>query len=214
MEIANPLDSWPAVHAWRKATRARLVVARRNLSRRDQNRCVEAITSVLNEHKSALVGQRVAFYWPTKGEVDLVRFIRTALRYLQDAALPVITEKHRPLEFWRWSSRTQLCNRGLWNIPSPVDRILVEPAIALVPLLGFDASGYRLGYGSGYYDRTLAAMAPRPWLIGIGQELGRLESIYPQAHDVPMDAIVTQRGIVRFRGPQLESVAQSRPKAS
>jgi 5-formyltetrahydrofolate cyclo-ligase len=191
-----------------------LLAARRNLSRRDQNRGVEAVTSVLNAHKPALEGKRVAFYWPTNGEVDLVRFIRTALRYLRDAALPVITEKHRPLEFWRWSSRTQLCNRGPWNIPSPVHRILVEPQIVFVPLLGFDESGYRLGYGSGYYDRTLAAMTQRAWLIGIGQELGRLGSIYPQPHDVPMDAIVTERGIVRFRGPRLESVAPSRPKAS
>lgn len=65
----------------------------------------------------------------------------------------------------------------------------------LVPLVGFDADGFRLGYGGGYYDRTLAVLEPKPLTIGIGFELGRLETIHPQPHDVPMDAIVTEAGV-------------------
>jgi 5-formyltetrahydrofolate cyclo-ligase len=71
----------------------------------------------------------------------------------------------------------------------------VRPTVLLVPLVGFDAQGYRLGYGGGYYDRTLAAMTPRARAIGVGYELGRLETIHPQPHDVPMDAIVTEAGV-------------------
>jgi 5-formyltetrahydrofolate cyclo-ligase len=68
-----------------------------------------------------------------------------------------------------------------------------------VPLLGFDAAGYRLGYGGGYYDRTLASLDPKPVIIGVGHELGRLETIYPQPHDIPMDVIVAGTRISRFR---------------
>jgi 5-formyltetrahydrofolate cyclo-ligase len=67
--------------------------------------------------------------------------------------------------------------------------------VLLVPLIGFDHAGYRLGYGGGYFDRTLAVTAPKPLTIGIGYELGRLETIHPQPHDIPMDAIVTENGL-------------------
>jgi 5-formyltetrahydrofolate cyclo-ligase len=75
----------------------------------------------------------------------------------------------------------------------------IRPAALLVPLLGFDAADYRLGHGGGYYDRALATLTQRPLTIGIGYEFGRLETIYPQPHDLPMDAIVTESGITRFR---------------
>ena len=68
----------------------------------------------------------------------------------------------------------------------------------LVPLVGFDPAGYRLGHGSGYYDRTLATFTAKPLNIGIGYELGRLETIHPQPHDISMDAIVTESGVIRF----------------
>jgi 5-formyltetrahydrofolate cyclo-ligase len=89
--------------------------------------------------------------------------------------------------------------RGIWNIPIPSERNLVQPTVLLVPLLGFDAAGYRLGQGGGYYDRTLATLPQKPLTIGIGYELGRLESIYPQPHDRPMDAIITESGVAHFR---------------
>ena len=155
---------------------------------------------MLEELTPRLIGRRVGFYWPMKGEIDLVAFVRSIAQEVAAAALPVVVLKHRPLEFWRWTPRTKLCSRGLWNIPSPVERVLVEPEVLLVPLIGFDEAGYRLGYGGGYYDRTLAALPHPAWVIGIGHELGRLATIEPQPHDVPMNAIVTERGIVHFAG--------------
>ena len=71
------------------------------------------------------------------------------------------------------------------------------PNIILLPLVAFDRQGFRLGYGGGYFDRTLAALVPRPLAIGVGFELARVADIRPQAHDLPLDAVVTEAGIVR-----------------
>jgi len=74
---------------------------------------------------------------------------------------------------------------------------VVMPDAVLVPLVGYDPSGFRLGYGGGYFDRTLAAARPRPCAIGLGYEDSVLPTIFPQRHDIPMDLIVTDRDIHR-----------------
>ena len=82
--------------------------------------------------------------------------------------------------------------RGIWDIPVPARRDVVIPDLMLAPLVGFDRANYRLGYGGGYFDRTLAAMPRRPMVVGIGYDLGAQETIFPQPHDIPMDAVVTE----------------------
>src|SRR5262249_39242937 len=151
---------------------------------------------------------RVGFYWPIQGEIDLRRLIADLIALGAEACLPVVVEKQRPLEFWAWRPGMKL-KRGTWNISIPIERRLIRPTALLAPLVGFDAAGYRLGYGSGYYDRTLSTMEPKPLTIGIGYEFGRLGTIYPQPHDVPLDAIVTEAGWTRFRfrGEPLDRVA-------
>ncbi|MBL8584642.1 MAG: 5-formyltetrahydrofolate cyclo-ligase, partial [Rhizobiaceae bacterium] len=67
----------------------------------------------------------------------------------------------------------------------------IRPDIVIAPLVGFDESGYRLGYGGGFFDRTLATMAPRPRAIGVGYAECGLSTIYPQPHDIAMNLIVT-----------------------
>src|SRR5512143_3913618 len=109
VEVAGPLPDWPTVRAWRKATRAR--------PRSMRTRAAFAATSALRAAPEWFAGKRLGFYWPMKGELDLVPFVRSLLPDLAAAALPVIVEKHKPLEFWRWTARTELCNRGVWNIP-------------------------------------------------------------------------------------------------
>jgi 5-formyltetrahydrofolate cyclo-ligase len=69
------------------------------------------------------------------------------------------------------------------------------PDVAIVPMIGFDTQAYRLGYGGGYFDRTLASIAPRPLAIGVAFEFARLPSIGPQAHDIAMDFVVTEAGL-------------------
>jgi 5-formyltetrahydrofolate cyclo-ligase len=100
------------------------------------------------------------------------------------------------LEFWRWEVGTRLKRQDVWGIPVPAERILSQPEVLLAPFIGFDEAGYRLGHGGGYYDRTLASLDPRPFVIGVGLERGRLESIYPQPHDIPLDMIVTEAGVL------------------
>jgi 5-formyltetrahydrofolate cyclo-ligase len=152
-------------------------------------RCVE-------QHFPELANALVGFYWPFRGEIGPHPLIRRLVERGARAALPVVVEKGQPLEFWAWHPGAPL-RRGVWDIPIPAERQVVRPTALLVPLVGFDRCGYRLGYGGGYYDRTLAAMDPKPLTIGIGYELGRLETIHPQPHDRPMDAVMTEAGLAK-----------------
>jgi 5-formyltetrahydrofolate cyclo-ligase len=106
-------------------------------------------------------------------------------------ALPLVVTPGAPVEFWHWSPDAAMTG-GVWNIPVPAERRLVHPEALIVPVVGFDTQRYRLGYGGGYCDRTLAVAAPRPYCVGLGYALGRLHSICPQAHDIPMDVVVTE----------------------
>ncbi|HLY47489.1 MAG TPA: 5-formyltetrahydrofolate cyclo-ligase, partial [Stellaceae bacterium] len=106
-------------------------------------------------------------------------------------ALPVVIDKKGPLEYRAWRTGEALVD-GVWNIPVPEKREIVVPALVLAPLVGFDAACYRLGYGGGYFDRTLAALAPRPLAIGVGYAAQAIATIYPQPFDLPMDFIVTE----------------------
>ena len=88
--------------------------------------------------------------------------------------------------------------RGFWNIPIPAERRVVVPDALLIPLVGYDAAGYRLGYGGGYYDRTLASRTPLPLRIGVGYDGAELPTIHPQPHDIPMSIIVTERRVLQL----------------
>lgn len=184
-------SGWPEIRAWRRNKRAELIAARVRMLRRDREVRSSAIIDRLRAGLPSLAGEAAGFYWAFKGEIDLRGVVRDLVGRGSQAALPVVVEKGRPLEFWSWRPRMKM-DRGIWNIPIPGERVVVQPRLLLVPLVGFDAAGYRLGYGGGYYDRTLAAMQPRPLAIGVGFGLGRLSSIMPQPHDIPMDAIVTE----------------------
>ena len=86
--------------------------------------------------------------------------------------------------------------RGDRNIPVPPPEVPgVTPGIVLVPLLGWDRAGYRLGQGRGYFGRTLPKLFPRPLTIGIGLEAARLTTVYPQPNEIALDAIVTEAGV-------------------
>jgi len=98
-----------------------------------------------------------------------------------------------PLAFSAWQAGAELVDDA-YGIPVPARFEVVVPEVVLVPLNAFDAAGYRLGYGGGFFDRTLAALRPAPVSVGLGFELGRVPSIRPEAHDMPLDWIVTERG--------------------
>jgi 5-formyltetrahydrofolate cyclo-ligase len=131
-------------------------------------------------------------YWPVRGEIDVRDLAVEHLKNGGRVGLPVVVSKSAPVEFWSWRPEMPM-TRGVWNIPIPEQRELLSPDALIVPLVGFDPQRFRLGYGGGYYDRTIAAAVRRPWCVGIGYEAARLESIFPQPHDIPMDVIVTDR---------------------
>jgi 5,10-methenyltetrahydrofolate synthetase len=101
--------------------------------------------------------------------------------------------------------------RGVYDIPYPDEGPEVRPATVLLPMNGFDAGGYRLGYGGGYFDRTLAALDDRPRVIGVTYELARLPTIHPQPWDIPMDYVVTEAGVYTRRNGHLEGPVDSEP---
>ena len=137
---------------------------------------------------------RVGGYWPIRQEYDCLPLLRDVLAAGGDAALPVVIGPKQPLEFRPWTPRVRMAQGG-WDIRHPADEPAVLPDTLLIPLVGFDAGGHRLGYGGGYYDRTLAALTQRPLTLGVGFELGRLASVRPQPHDIPMDYILTEAGV-------------------
>ncbi|MGH6944124.1 MAG: 5-formyltetrahydrofolate cyclo-ligase [Geminicoccaceae bacterium] len=198
MPEEKAVQGWDEVKGWRREQRARLIERRQAISQNERRRLQPLITRRLEEHFPQLARALVGFYWPFRGEVGLHALVRRLVGQGGRAALPVVVEKRQPLEFWAWSPGAPLA-RGVWKIPIPAAREVVQPTVFLVPLVGFDDQGYRLGYGGGYYDRTLAAMSPRPLAIGVGYEFGRLGTIHPQPHDIPLDAIVTEAGVMRPR---------------
>lgn len=188
--------AWPEVERWRGQQRGRLLKARQSIDEDERGRLGAAVLDRVGEAFPGLSSARIGFYWPFKGEIDARGFVGGLVERGADAALPVVVEKDRPLEFWRWRPGAAL-QRGVLGIPIPESREPITPSAVLVPLIGYDEAGYRLGYGGGYYDRTLAALSEKPFAIGIGFTIGRLETIHPQPHDIPMDAIVTERGLIR-----------------
>ncbi|MGH1575071.1 5-formyltetrahydrofolate cyclo-ligase [Methylobacterium sp. P31] len=182
---------WPTIRDWRKETRDRLIARRVGISAEDRSAWSERISRALELALEPYAGRLIGFYWPFRGEHD-PRGVLTAMRERGSRlALPVIVERGQPLVFRGWSPGS-LMVQGTWKIPIPESGESVFPDVLVVPLVGFDRQGYRLGYGGGFYDRMIAAMPERPRTIGVGFELGRLETIYPQPHDIPLERIITE----------------------
>ena len=179
------------VARWRKAARDALSVAKRQAV---GTAIAAQLAGFLRSRFGDLRGRVFSGYWPIKGEPDLRPLLADLHRAGVQVALPLVEVKAAPLVFRRWTPETRMV-RGDWNIPvPPPEAPVVTPEIALAPLIGWTDEGYRLGYGGGYFDRTLAALSPRPFTIGIGLAAARLPTIFPQPHDIPLDAIVTEDG--------------------
>jgi 5-formyltetrahydrofolate cyclo-ligase len=180
--------------AWRRSERQRLLALRTAIApaeRRGWGQQIEAkLQLLLQERPRILLG----VYWPFQAEFDPRPLIDWLVAAGSAVALPAVVDKKGPLEYRAWRPGERLVD-GVWNIPTPEKREIVSPQAVLAPLVGFDRECYRLGYGGGYFDRTLAALSPRPLAIGVGFELSRLETIYPQDFDVPMNLIVTEAGV-------------------
>jgi 5-formyltetrahydrofolate cyclo-ligase len=190
------ITDWSSVNTWRKETRARLINERIRLTGHVRRAHSEEAKRRLVESAGLQNFGSIGLYWPIRGEIDCRDIARAHVERGGIVALPVVVERKAPVEFWRWHPGAPM-GRGLWDIPIPLQREVVHPDALIVPLVGFDNACYRLGYGGGYYDRTLAAAPKRPFCIGLGYQSGALGTIYPQMHDIPLDAIVTDRTVIR-----------------
>jgi 5-formyltetrahydrofolate cyclo-ligase len=197
-ELASPEEArvqpsgWPEIRAWRKQTREKLLSDRlampvhaRLLRAQEAKRRLESTVDLRRYHA-------LGVYWPMRGEMDARDIARKHIAAGGVIGLPVVVERSAPVEFWAWRPGMKM-QRGLWNIPIPAERSVLVPDALIVPLVGYDGERYRLGYGGGYYDRTLAAAPRRPLCVGLGFAEGHLATIYPQPHDIPMDLIITDR---------------------
>lgn len=180
------------VARWRKAERERLITARCALAVQDRMDQAGIIAGRLAQivAASGIASPAVSVYWPIRGEPDLRAWMHALCHSSARVALPVATALARPLVFREWRPGARM-ERGLWKIPFPADGAVIVPNIVIAPLVGFDLQGYRLGYGGGFFDRTLALLDPKPLTVGVGYPDAELRTIYPQPHDIPMDWIVT-----------------------
>jgi 5-formyltetrahydrofolate cyclo-ligase len=182
------------VKEWRKATRTELLAQRQTVLPEQRLAWNATITASLSQAFPELGGLIVSFYWPFKGEFDPRFFVRDIRQRGARAALPVVVRKAAPLEFREWWPGVPM-KKGVFDLPVPDGTLVVTPQAMLIPPVGFDAQGYRLGYGGGYFDRTLAALPDKPFKIGVAFELSRMSTIHPQPHDIAMDFVVTEAGV-------------------
>jgi 5-formyltetrahydrofolate cyclo-ligase len=145
----------------------------------------------------------IGAYWPIKGEFDPLPALH---RWKEDGelldepqlrriGLPVVDKLHQTLKFHAWFPGCPM-EEDAYGIPKPKDTEVVVPTLLFVPCVGYGVGGYRLGYGGGFYDRTLAQLRPKPFTVGLGFAQGFLPNLEPEVHDVPLDAVLNELGVV------------------
>jgi len=180
------------VKRWRKAERERLIAERLGIDPEQRYAHAEHIAARLDALVNPVDGLAVSIYWPLRGEPDLRPWMTRVMARGGICAFPVVVEKNKPLIFRAWVPPTPMV-KGFWGIPVPADGAEIVPDIIIAPVVGFDLQCYRLGYGGGYFDRTLAALRTLYRAIGVGYASAQIATIHPQPHDIPLDAIVTDR---------------------
>lgn len=177
----------------RGALRAKLLAARNELTDREARSRV--VSDRLLRWLRTMPLQRLAFYWPTRGEPDVTAAITTWLAEdpKRGAALPVVAGQL--LEFAPWQPRTPM-KAGEFGIQVPDTAQRVKPQLLVIPCVGIDEQRHRLGYGAGFYDRTLAGLSVRPSTVGIAFDCGRVKSIGPRPHDIQLDLGITESGVL------------------
>lgn len=192
--IDQPAD----VPAFRAVLRREKIAARQALPTATHQlasaRILDRLAAQLHDRPAGLI----AFCWPIRAEVDCRPLVQQLIAAGWRAAMPVVVAAAAPMQFRRWSPAAPMV-QDRHGIPIPDSPACGIPDVLLLPLVAYDAGGYRLGYGGGYFDRTLANSTPRPLTIGVGFALGAVATIYPEPHDIPLDLIVTENTAQNFR---------------
>ena len=182
--------------AFRSALRREKLAARMALDRNAREKLAAGLEAHLAALLTPLPPQVLAFCAPVRGEFDARPLASLLLERGWRAVMPVVDAADAPMSFRTWTPSSAMTT-DRYGIPIPQGGGGILPDIVLLPLVAFDLQGFRLGYGGGYFDRTLASLVPRPLAIGVGFELARVADIRPQPHDIPLDAVVTEDGIQR-----------------
>jgi 5-formyltetrahydrofolate cyclo-ligase len=187
---------------WRRAERARQIEARLRVPVADRQQASADIATRLDAYcrdRGLLATPTViSGYWPLRGEPDLRPWLGKLHEQGHTVVLPLVIEKGAPLKFRRWFPGCAM-EKGFWNIPVPAAPEEFIPQVLLAPVVGWDpACCYRLGYGGGYFDRTLAlldSMGRSYHTIGVGYAAARLASFEPLPHDIRLHAIITENAL-------------------
>lgn len=187
--------------ALRRALRRQSIERRMALPAETHAALSTRLCELIDQRFPELSGKRVAFCWPFRNEPDLRPLMRMWLEEGKPgfaALLPVVVDAGSALAFRAWTPESPMLT-DRYGIPAPASGEFLTPEALLIPVNAFDANGYRLGYGGGFFDRTLASLDPTPLSIGVGFELARVDSIYPEAHDIRLDAIITEAAVRHTR---------------
>jgi 5,10-methenyltetrahydrofolate synthetase len=185
----------------KKALRKRLVAER--LAMPDRLVKCDLLQQVM---RIWLVGRKdtvIGAYWPIKSEFDPLPALH---RWKEDGelldepqlrriGLPVVDKVHGTLKFHAWFPGCPM-EEDAYGIPKPKDTEVIHPTLLFVPCVGYGPGGYRLGYGGGFYDKTLAELRPKPFTVGLGFTQGFVDDFEPEPHDQPLDAILNENGEV------------------
>ncbi|AOX47923.1 5-formyltetrahydrofolate cyclo-ligase [Pandoraea norimbergensis] len=224
--IARDIAQTAADAHQKRELRRSLLATREALAGRD------TLDAALARRLTAEIARRaprcIGFYWPIQSEFDARGVVGAWLGELASApdsadaadsaaaslprlaALPVVTAPATPLVFHRWTPDTPMIE-GRYRIPVPQDTEVLVPDLLLVPCVGFTRDGLRLGYGGGFYDRTLHALSPRPQTLGIAYDALEIASLVAEAHDLALDAIVTETATYNATGARATSDTSDRP---
>ncbi len=175
------------------AARKAAYAARKEAFFRGQGQAAEILADYLVD----LSGKVLSGYMPMRTEIDPLPAMAA---HRGVVGVPVIPGPAMPLRFREWSPGCAL-EAGAFGAMIPAEGAWVEPEVLIVPLLAFDARGYRLGYGGGFYDRTLEALrARRPTLaVGFAFAAQEVAEVPTEPTDQRLDAIVTEEGMRPFR---------------
>jgi len=207
----------------KSSTRKALVEARLNMP--DRLERADLLQRVMRIWLVGRPDEVIGAYWPIKGEFDplpaLYRWQEDAIlsqdlssnpaldrveraqlatesiasRSPRKIGLPVVNKQHKTLTFHAWYPGCPM-EEDAYGIPKPKDTEVVVPTLLFVPCVGYGPGGYRLGYGGGFYDRTLATLQPRPFTVGLGYTQGWLPDFEPEPHDMALDALLNDNGVV------------------
>jgi 5-formyltetrahydrofolate cyclo-ligase len=188
----------PKIEEAKAALRVRAHTARAAILNSTRAASAKAVADNFFKYVQLKPADTVAGYWRIKDEMDCQPILVRLMDSFQPVCLPVVLGDGLPLELRLWEQGTPLYEAGFGTLAPSELAPQVEPDVIVMPLLGFDGRGTRLGYGGGYYERTLERLGKRPRLVGIAFAAQEFEHIPHEPHDFPLDIIVTEQGARSF----------------